>query len=146
MKIENQVCTYDQAAQFKKLGVGIDMHSTVFIYCNTLDDNRNPILTEGSVVSDQEAWQEYSGWIYEHYRYPAFTVAELGVMLADPLRLDKPNGYTCGFRLGKWQIEKDNKMIGNHFDHEAHVRAELLLIFLHEGLVTADELNKRLSA
>lgn len=152
MKIEHQVCSYEQARKFKTLGVGVKEHSTFFCYFNNISDerdkygNRQPIMYEANIETDSYAYSEYTGWIYEHYRYPAFTVSELGVMLADPLCLDRPNGYTCGYRLGKWQIEKDGKMIGFHHDHEAHVRAELLLIFLQEEIVTADELNKRLSA
>lgn len=142
MKLENQVCTIEQAKKLLSLCISNDSY---FVWGEK--DDKTPFCSEG--------------WMFEGNEtqfYPAFTVAELGVLL--PAKMDD-------LKLTQWPIPaNDNKAyisygmqyrwkIGDmnygtfpiHVvfgDTEAKARAELLICLLADKKVTPEECNKRL--
>lgn len=118
MKIENQVCTLEQAKRLKELGVAQD---SLFYHWLDYDGYKHACVR-------MEKWN--------NGRQPdcsAFTVAELGVMLQgceSYTRKSDRNDY--------WYIYLDKY---EHFKTEAETRAALLIYRLERGAITAAEVN-----
>lgn len=119
MKLENQVCTLEQAKRLKELG----------------------ICQESYFLHGEEAGHIVESWSVEGYEdefYSVFTVAELGVML---------NTYTGNIRKSDnadyWYAYLDTYQ---QFKTEAEARAALLICRLEWKAVTAEEVNKLLQA
>ena len=166
MKLENQVCSLDQGKILKELGVQGEALFSWFGNEKILNLDRN------------DDGMELNTWVFvsstvpvnnmqEEHRYdisqetpicPAFTVAELGVMLPSTMpyeehiimRMDsgpwiENNGYSCGYievmadyDMGAYIYSKSGKT-------EAQARAAMLIYLLEEGLITATEVNQRLN-
>jgi hypothetical protein len=131
MKIEDQVCTVEQAKKLKELGVDNDSY---FSYIG--DDTPE---TYWQIYSDQEGRTEVgSGWYQQ--RLPAFTVSELGLMLPPE---------TCTWFDGThWHcstVGHDNPIhcVGLT---EVKARAEELISCLTHRSISIEEVNQRLKA
>lgn len=136
MKIEQQVCTRDQAKRLKLLGVNQESY---FHYGDQLENVAESWMHEGN----------------EDTFYSAFTVAELGVMLPPS---DISKGEFTNFSKGanglSWSVDcsiwdapgfpKDGKPGPVHHYTEAECRAEILITLLEKKLITVDEVNQRL--
>ena len=117
MKIEDQVCTLEQAQKLKELGISFD---AIFCYVNG-EIKHMPM----------------------RYDFNAFTVAELGVMLPDEEYTCRYGGDTTG----NWEWCNDmNEVAYGLYDTEAQARAERLIVLLEKGEVTVAEVNERLAA
>jgi hypothetical protein len=147
MRLEDQVCTLVQAKKLKELGV---VQSALFSWCG--DENHYVNDKQWVFVSDTEPKNNQEG---EHRSmvpslYPfaaAYNVAELGILIAIPKRLGKPNGYSIAYRWDQWIITKDDEtFLDQTFKFEAHARAELLLLFLKEEIIMVEFVNQTLSA
>jgi len=131
MKIENQVCTLEQARRLKELG--IDQRSE---YAHIL------VPVKGFVL---EHIAEFNRWAFQYNeplsvdreKYSAFTVAELGVMI------DIKNKRDSVFNP---ELYKIYHLLDNYTgkESEAFVRASLLISALLSGVITPEECNKRL--
>jgi hypothetical protein len=138
MKIENQVCSLEQAIKFKQLGVH---QGSFFAYISEgeLLSKHSPNLDLMAIATDFTA---------------AYTVAELGEMLPDYLVIDS---YRMHPRFHKqeqhnspalWTARygKPEDLDIPDFDakNEAQCRAAMLIHLLESGLTTPTEINNRL--
>lgn len=157
MKPENQVCTHEQAIDLRVMGIAQNGYFTwQNLELGIMDDEAesedqdkdfydtrehwalSTLSTEHEfeVVSDLPEW-----WDQEDYTVKesvsAFTVAELGVMLAD---------YVDEMQFNKMKNIWNNKMfvMTSRYD-EAKARADLLLLLLEKGIITPEQINKRLT-
>lgn len=153
MKIENQVCTLEQAKKLKALGIKqvgslfyastMDGHRIVF-----KDEEKNYVLfgrgscevTEKSIIAT------------------AFTVAELGEILGNVKY--KSFGFPMMFTshsmnydgaselMGKWSCSFRNPKNFSNPDigceSEAQARAAMLIYLLENKIISAEEVNKKL--
>jgi hypothetical protein len=152
MKLENQVCTIEQAKKLKELGV---IQDSLFYYRNyqyskhKLRHNGNRPTPNQQVFNDLALGTDLHSDYVMNESYSAFTVAELGELLPRALQPDGHNwsyyhrhcwkgesvGYTA---FGMEPIEQ-----GWH-TYEATARAEMLIKLLESGKITAEECNNRL--
>ena len=147
MKLENQVCTLEQAKRLKELGV-----SRI-----NKDDGESGFYW----VSDNEVLMFHKDDGFPSSKYiRAFSVAELGVALI----IDDDIHFTDGRyneHLGCWEshLEKrnpDTEELETPFllihearqeaETEAEARADLLIYLIENGITTSEEVNKRLKA
>lgn len=135
MKIEEQVCTLEQAKRLMELGI-----TAPAFFCWKYDYTP-PIVISGRF---KNTGQKHFGF---NERPPAYTVAELGEMLPENNGIDYVYSYKVenAFGMGKtpWfinppfsEIEKQNLFT------EAQARAALLIHLLESNLLTADVVNK----
>jgi hypothetical protein len=124
MKLENQICTLEQAKRLKELGICQDGY---FHYGDRLDGPTESWMHEG----DEDVF------------YAAFTVAELGVMLdyCSVTRSEMP-GYKGQFCFPGGPIKGECL----YFPTEAQARAQRLIIALEKEWTTVEEVNNRLKA
>jgi hypothetical protein len=120
MKIENQVCTLEQAKKLKELGVCQES----YLY------HVKDITTPGTLSGKEK--------IIFNQHWSAFSVAELGVMLGNmahyPHRSDR-NEY--------WYVYLDKY---EQYKTEAEVRAAVLIFRLERGAITIAEVNHLLQS
>lgn len=125
MKIEQQVCTEQQAKGLKELGV---LQTSIFFWLNR---GKNSKLIYGESIEFLNVLPVSS----------AYSVAELGVMLGgyiNNINLTE-NGYKGGVVDGNvsWMFV---------YDTEAQARAAMIIYLLENNLTTAAEVNERLNA
>ncbi len=138
MKLENQVCSLEQAKRLHELG--IEKHKSLFSYWP------NPRVLEGGAVEPDGTYEILPTNTKRTYasavKDSAFTVAELGVMIDDYFEshssMDKKTWY-CG------RLEGGEDEYFGMCNTEAQARAEMLLYLIGNGLITVEEANKRLS-
>lgn len=133
MKIENQVCTKLQGEKLEDLGIDC---KPVFCYClvNGSSDNSYSVLLPtnydlADIPDLATTWQA-----------PAFTVAELGVMIdwnfvAPYMPDNKDSNFYC-------HTNDDDFKNTN----EAQCRADVLIYLLENNLITTKEVNDRLNS
>lgn len=132
MKLQDQVCTVEQAVRLKELGINQHYpHSAHFMWFGNGDRNH---IGENIGVNCIAA---------------AFSCAELGLIL---------EGWTSAINHYVIMSDKDNSAIpmwggvfGQDEDEiwmgcEAHVRAALLIKALEEGEIEVEEVNTRLTS
>lgn len=122
MKIENQVCSYDQAQILVQLGIKMKSY---FLYNSRKD------IMESWIVDGTE----------DHF-LPAFTVAELGAMLPNTCFSCFSVQYSDG-----WEACYSDNIPSIHLAHhktEAESRAALLIHILEKGVVLVSEINERI--
>lgn len=143
MKLQNY-CTVEQSKKLEELG--IKGKSDVYhIYRSKWE-----LVPTGYFYEDEEGIDLYNAW----------GVAELGVMLPHPQTLSEMGGWVHPSEFDKsesdgrkwymiWEWEKDN---GTHDRKlidgvtEAEARAAMLIYLLENKLITADEVNARLTS
>lgn len=136
MKLENQVCTLEQAKRIKELGVA---YESIFRYVSDYKGEFECVLSWGY------EWSDYPCHAGSNDIISAYTVAELGVML--------PNLIAIEYKL--------DEFFDNHFSDlpakEKELRfwgaimsatflAAMLIYLLENNLTTSEEVNKRLQA
>lgn len=124
MKLEDQVCTLEQAKKLKELGIKSDS-LWKWIY----PAKPEMISTTYGIYYHEQAMdiiEDNEGNEFDHAEVPAYTVAELGVALG-------PNW--------EYSIKADY-----HFDAdtEAQERGHFLIGALQSGRITPEEVNNRL--
>ena len=148
MKIENQVCTLEQAKKLTALGVTAE---PLFWYVINIDP-----ITPLDII---QKWQHSN--FDQCEKYPAFTVAELGVMLPHPSSLNEMGGWVhmseCDttsndgmpwYLLWEYDLDKEGAGYGRHIVsgvNEAEARAAMLIYLLENHLTTPEEVNQRLN-
>lgn len=143
MKLEDQVCTLEQAKKLKELGI---FQSNTFHYASSQEYNKVYYGAPAAYIPGDT--------------YTAFTVAELGLLLPGMIGDVKlvqwhivSNDHRWALSYGIQYRYKDNDPIhhGTFPLHcvfgstEAKARAELLICLLIDGKITAEECNKRLT-
>lgn len=137
MKIEDQCCTLEQAERLNNLGVKYS--SPQYVYILRLDEFKL------SNVDEYNRWAaQYNAlFVHETKHFPAFTVAELGVLLPDYYESHR------GLLKETWYCDDVNKP-DQHNDWfamektEAQARAAMLIYLLENKLITPEEVNQRL--
>jgi hypothetical protein len=134
MKLENQVCTLEQAKRISEAGVNYFKPQYAFV-------NRMEIM-QLSNVDEFNRWahQYNEPFVYERKNYPAFTVAELGVMIND----SDLSAYIHDGSTGIYSKKTNSCVKIVHSIYEAHIRGEMLIYLLEENLITSEEINQRL--
>jgi len=149
MKIENQVVTIEQAKKLKELGVTAE---PLFWYVIDIDP-----ITPLDII---QKWQHSN--FDQCEKYPAYTVAELGVMLPHFDNLSQMGGFVHLTEFDPsvqdgnpwycvWEYDKDkeNAGFGSEIidgETEAQARAAMLIYLLENNLTTAEEVNQRLNS
>jgi len=138
MKLEDQLCTLEQAKRLRELG----------------------ITSEGYFLLNDKG-EAFESWMLEGTEdrfYSTFTVAELGVMLPGIINkckltqwpisgaTEETISYGMQYRFRgndpvNYGVFPSSTIFG---DTEAIVRANLLIAILEEKVLTAEECNKRL--
>ncbi len=138
MKLKKQVCTEQQAKRLKELGVVQD--SQCYWRRGQVEhvDGVNSWAdqqTLGEMIIEYDATCE-PAWRDKSEIYSAFTVAELGEMLAYNAQIPAKShdGDYWFVYLDKYE----------QFKTEAQTRAELLIYFLEKGGITTTEVNRHL--
>lgn len=162
MKIEEQVCTLEQAKKLKTLGVNQDAYFSWF------GDEQQRLMDNGKegmaisnwlfVSSTEPCNNQEADWRSDVCLKPiaaAFTTAELGQLLSIvryesfgfPMMFTSychSSDVSVGY-LGKWSCAFRNPKQFNNpgikSDNEAEARAEILIWLLENGHVKADNIN-----
>lgn len=115
MKIEQQVCTLEQAKRLKELGI----------------EQRSIFYHFGGKVTNVAWGNDY---------FAAFTVAELGVMLLSDCKTQIISGYWSA----SFHSLNNKSYYESGFTTEAEARAAMLIYLLENNLTTASSVNTRL--
>lgn len=132
MKLENQVCTLEQA---KRLFTLLGLNESLLNYVSENDKSYEIVVCNGYSWSDFPAYSGYK------YKYPAFTVAELGLVL--PFGEYDTAQWDYGWRI--YTDGGDGAMGDVYFNTEAEARAAMLIFLLENNIISPDEVNKRLN-
>ena len=152
MKIQDQVCSLEQAKKLSELGV----NSQSLWYYIRADEYEFALVPDGWVVDDAvpdlRYWESVATC---HEQYSAFTVAELGVMLPHDLEefqlstwyAPKRKLYRSQYRLNRGSIsDEDFPEDFAQGTTEAECRASMLIHLLESGKLTPEEVNNRLTS
>lgn len=152
MKLEQQVCALEQAKRLKELGITCKP----FFYHVHLPETKyrsgnHWTIGDSHFIEGMTDIQEL---------LPAFTVAELGVMLPRGIKHKDGEYYFMSShsngvddREGKivvWyednNLDPENEVLEQYFseDSEAEARAALLIYLLENKLITAEQVNTSL--
>lgn len=122
MKLQDQVCTLEQANRLMSLGINQESYFVL---------GQRGVLTESwAIEGDEDVF------------YSAFTVAELGVML--PAGYDTMYCTNDGWR--GFDLASRDMLDSKTFYTEAECRAAMLIYLLENKLITTKEVNTRLCA
>jgi hypothetical protein len=157
MKLEDQVCTLEQAVKLKELGIdGESLWYWVF------PKDSKMISSTKSVCHVQRATEiikDNDGDEFDHEMAAAYSVAELGALLPAEIKECKltqwpiynTQGKTISYGM-QYRFRVDNPFIFGAFpntvvfgDTEAIARAKLIIELLEDKTITAKECNKRLT-
>lgn len=136
-----QVCSLEWARKLKELGVA---QESAFYWDNIISLD----MEEGAAslwrVGDVISWgmeESYDG--PSDHALAAFTVAELGVLLGEHVfseyEHDLSMPWKCTFDEGYMKPKRFE-----YSDTESDARAKMLYCLLENGIITVDEVNKRL--
>ncbi len=166
MKIENQVCSLEQAKKLKDLGVCQD---SFFSWYGGFNGSEMPPSVD---LTDQRNYEYSVNGNYGHpdHMYAAFNVAELGTMLPEYVetyftRHGSEGGPRCVYvSLVKKFEHKNNKTTVHHSLHvtgldqndevdgkmpqnlEASSRADMLIWCIENKIISAQQCNDLLKA
>lgn len=149
MKIENQVCTLEQAKKLKELGVDCISLFQWRDFSRLRDNMVAPLVSyDRAVPSHASVMQVFN----------AFTVAELGVML--PYSVKNPTDAESYYFVECEIYNENPKNIGcnsyltnftgnihsvKHKNTEAEARAAMLIYLLEQRLVSSQQVNEKLA-
>lgn len=144
MKIEDQVCTLEQAKKLKELGVNQTSH---FAW-----------IDEGQLISRDKNVKELQLLAIATDFTSAFTVAELGVMCRDCISghcaNTAANYYATPDEYARYDLDASVEGIEPlpdplpwyvERDTQAKALADLLIWLLESNLITEEEVSQRLS-
>lgn len=126
MKLQDQVCTLEQAKRLKELRVS---QTSYFYYAE-------------NVPGIHETWMHEG---FEGVFYSAFTVAELGQMLPSETFTERTGTELSQYANWQWINQGIGKALGP-YNTESEARADHLIHLLETNAETAEEVNKRLEA
>ncbi len=131
MKIENQVVTIEQAKKLTALGVTAEP-----LYWHVIDIDP---ITPMDII---QKWQHSN--FDQCEKYPAFTVAELGVMLPSETHTQRTGSEDSEYDNWEW-VDDGNGNANGLYNTEVEARAAMLIYLLENNLTTAEEVNQRLT-
>jgi hypothetical protein len=133
MKLEDQVCSFAQGMRLDDLGL---QTNSLFGWHQEASDLKETLVL---YIGDRRDASKY-GW---HYIFPAYTVAELGILLQPytvARNVDKGKIYwrlLDDYYLPKWE----SKAPLFYKDTEAEGRAEALIWLIENGYVKVERLK-----
>jgi hypothetical protein len=137
MKIENQVCSPEQAKELAERGVKI---KTVFRHGFWVDESYNTIFHS----SEPKGYGFFNGYTF----FPAPTVAELGVLLPCYIEVesigpgDDGKRYFSSFRDDEgFRSEFANEYTSDLYATEAQARAAALIWLLDNKYIKQEDLK-----
>jgi hypothetical protein len=177
MELAQQVCTLEQAKKLKELGVKaetyfkwgeaaehdrhgsviVKWHPTLFVEVHGEEKSVWCSTDEDDLLNDDNEFNEVRGL------WPAFTTAELGVMLpeyrpsnsniatADFVERKSDDGFVVGYDMDSSTMGGYGPDVKDYFDKkfisssEAEARAHMLIYLLEGGFVNVGEVNQRLN-
>jgi hypothetical protein len=142
MKVEDQVCDQRQTKRLLELGITA---SSAFAWVDGCEEPKR---------ADGYDWEQFPGY-KDEYHAPAYTTAELGVMLPEKM----PNGdveedYLMTYKMKDAYGEAGTQFFilpmileleQQKFRTEAQTRAAMLIYLLEKKMITAEEVNARLT-
>jgi hypothetical protein len=164
MRIENQVCTVEQAKRLKELGI---KQAACFSWMYSLlkidyDISYHTVESLELLAKSHPKSIEWKDSIDKGI-FSAFLVSELGVMLPDiyaPMQwytisnsgynkegniIDPPNSFSL--HIGETTANMDSEPFDKYcYPTEAQARAAYLIHLLESKSITATEVNKRFSS
>lgn len=149
MKLENQVCTLEQAKRLKELGI---IGASAFYWADKANELRSKIEDVG--MFNDHAMVILTENIKNDWCYHAFTVAELGVMMPQEVIIKAQTFYIGSnksvsgnsFFCSLIERYKTNELIEFNCPSEAEARATMLIHLLQNNLTTATDCNNRLNS
>lgn len=133
MKIEEQVCTLIQGKRLVELGVS--SHDSTFSHCHYSPDPTEQHDGYSLIIYKDENTMES---VYSEYIAPAFTVAELGVMLSVWIDQKKPAEIVPEFIRTKYGEDVSNI-------YNPSMCADLLIWCLENDKLTPFDCNTALN-
>jgi hypothetical protein len=143
MQLENQVITLEQAKRLKELGITA---LATFYFVENYGLIPRMIYDGYGGYEENETVTNALDGIYKNYCYPAFTVAELGVMLPSEVRTGSGGYGGLVYVFNPLGNRLDNCEDFNYSDYtsEAEARGSMLIYLLENNLITVEEVNQRL--
>jgi hypothetical protein len=148
MKLSDQCCSLDQAKRLKELGVtayGLFVH-----YLNRELPSDKGIKPKQQTASWAAIGEIKDGGVITYF--PAYTVAELGVMLPDLIETDRQYELVTIKEDDCWLVRyvAGNDLKNAHPSYqaetsEAQARAAILIWLLANNIITPSEVNSRLN-
>lgn len=135
MKIEDQVCTPGQSMRLQELGVAAE---SVLVYELRVVPFESLNIVIPGMIPDN--------WQRADEKYPAYSVAELGVMLPTGFDTMRVTGKTPGDLVWQGYDMAGRDFTKDPYYTEAECRAAMLIHLLENKLITVEEVNKRLCA
>lgn len=154
MKIQDMVCTLEQAKELKELGIEqVGVFSWAYDITNEQWDISHRSVESLLLTKDSNSQMAAAVVGY----YSAFTTYELLAMLPDKLKLFSSANYelqlarheksfTCGYYRFNEGMEDIDDLFIESGDTPAQAVAKCLIYGLHTKKFTADEANKRLQS
>ena len=140
MKLENQVCSFEQAKRLLQLGLKAESY---FVWQSIITGTTELILTNKIVVRNE---YKTKGTCIRHF--PAYTVAELGDLLkkTEFEKHQRFNWYVCLQPTGEYyagiDIEIwDYQAWGDYFLTEAQAKAEVLSWLINNNYLKIKDLK-----
>lgn len=154
MKLENQVCTFEQAKKLKELGVSSRSKFVIALQEDGETGTYCFVINNGIPVS------VYDGTNKSLYKtIPVYTVAELGAMLPDTYNRIFNGASMAQITSCRHFSEKtyclfveelvntdETFLIDVRKDTEAEARAAMLIYLLEKNITTVEEVNNRLNS
>lgn len=144
MKLENQVCTRQQAERLHDLGIA---GKALFGYCQVNPGGHNHEQSYSAILP--AIFELAIPDLATTFEFDAWTTAELGRMLPETILLS--NGREADFKMVKDGNYWEARYVSGYNDTalesaktEASARAKLLIYLLEVKLTTAAEVNARL--
>jgi hypothetical protein len=141
MKLSEQCCSLDQAKRLKELGVIGDRGTNLFFWIHL---RKTKYRVEWTGIADHGMMESVTDLV--DY-WPAFTVAELGVMLPsgyDTMKITV-QGEEYGWRGYDISDQQCPPIEEEFYPTEAQARASMLIHLLENNLITPSEVNNRLN-
>jgi hypothetical protein len=135
MKIQDQVCTLEQANRLKELGV---LQKSLFYHHPAFD---KPVFGETVVTETGKQYKKVQVCNDKKGAAAAFTVAELGLLLGR-------SPYAVYLKLDNiefWHADYEHIPFGA-FSTEVEAKAAILIHQLENKLIAAAEVNERFKA
>ena len=155
MELKNQLCTIEQGKRFEELEVKAESYFLWIVYVSHAYNAAKTSKPNLSPHVDLISFKEIDDYDREYIDimgiYPAYSAAELGVMLPERIKI-RHSKYIKGFEYEykEWSAfyvyysdfsnECERKFL---FDskHEAHAKADLLIHLLEQKLIKPENLE-----
>ena len=140
MNIEKQVCTIEQSKRLSEFGITA---KALFYWREYLDESVSEWQT--ALLLNDKTDDNCIKYALADSSYPAFTVAELGVMIPEwHFTYSRLEGYASYKNEdGEFSVA-DGTVNGQNYDTEAECRAALVIYLIENNTLSIQTCNSRL--